>query len=245
MNEVAPAKGSRDLGRNLTHGLLDAVGKAIIAGEYDSRSFPTEAQLSSQYGVSRSVTREAIKMLGAKGMVAARPKQGTFLQSKEAWNLFDPDVLRWILDSSPTLDQLRWFNELRIGIEPQAAALAARHANDDQLEAIAAGLRRMEQAELGLDDPLTADIEFHAAVLRASNNPFYAQFRELVSAALNTSIRFTNRIAGHTADIAEHAAVFAAIRGGNAKAALKSMEALIENVLDVIVSRGGTIQPPS
>lgn len=59
----------------------------------------------------------------------------------------------------------------------------------------------MRAAEEGIDDTLDADIAFHVAVLRASGNLFYAQFRDVVSTALRTSIRFTNRIAGRTASI--------------------------------------------
>jgi DNA-binding FadR family transcriptional regulator len=224
------------LGRNLTFGLLDAVGRSVVLGEYEERAFPTEADLAIQYGVSRSVTREALKMLAAKGLLSARPKQGTFVRSQEDWNLFDTDVLRWLLDRKFSVALLRQFNELRIGVEPQAAALAAKRARPAQVAAIAAGLQRMRDAEAGQDDALEADIEFHVAILRASGNPFYIQFRDIVTTALRTSIRFTNRIAGRTASIADHAAVHAAIAKGDEHAALEAMRALIDDVLELIES---------
>ncbi|MBF6541338.1 FCD domain-containing protein, partial [Nocardia farcinica] len=96
---------------------------------------------------------------------------------------------------------LKQFNELRIAVDPQAAAQAARRAAPAQVSAIAAGLKRMGEAERGLDDALEADIAFHVAVLRASGNPFLVQFRDMVAIALRTSIRFTNRITGRTASI--------------------------------------------
>ena len=65
------------LGRNLTYGLLDHLGKTIVTGGYADKAFPTEAELSKQHGVSRSVTREAVKMLTTKGLLSARPRQGT------------------------------------------------------------------------------------------------------------------------------------------------------------------------
>lgn len=223
-----------DLGRNLTFGLLDVVGRAVILGKYDDRPFPTEAELSIQYGVSRSVTREALKMLAAKGLLSARPKQGTFVRSQEDWNLFDTDVLRWLLDRKFSVALLRQFNELRVGFEPAAAALAARSARPAQVAAIAAGLRRMRDAEDGQDDPLDADIEFHVAILRAGGNPFYIQFRDIVTTALKTSIRFTNRIAGRTASIEDHAAVHAAIEAGDEAAAFEAMRKLIADVIELI-----------
>src|SRR6478609_3343053 len=142
------------LGRNLTHGLLEVLGRSIVVGDYQVRSFPNEAELAKQYGVSRSVTREAVKMLTAKGLLGARPKQGTFVQPDENWNLLDTDVLRWLLDRKLSIGLLRQFNELRIAVEPQAAALAADRAAPAQVAAIAAGLARMREAERGLDDAL-------------------------------------------------------------------------------------------
>ena len=182
------------LGRNLTYGMLDAIGRAIVVGDYDGSTFPTEAELAKQHGVSRSVTREAVKMLTAKGLLSARPRQGTTVQPTTSWNLFDTDVLRWLLERQFSIDLLRQFNELRVAIEPEAAALAARVATADDIERVNAGLKRMERAERGDDDALESDIAFHVAVLRASRNPFYAQFRDVVSTALRTSIRFTIRV---------------------------------------------------
>lgn len=222
------------LGRNLTYGMLDAIGRAIVVGDYDSATFPTEAELAKQHGVSRSVTREAVKMLTAKGLLSARPRQGTTVQPTTSWNLFDTDVLRWLLERQFSIDLLRQFNELRVAIEPEAAALAARVATADDIERVNAGLKRMERAERGDDDALESDIAFHVAVLRASRNPFYAQFRDVVSTALRTSIRFTNRVKGRTANVADHAAVRDAIVAGNPEKARKAMRALISDVLELI-----------
>lgn len=221
-------------GRNLTYALLDAVGKAIVVGEYDTSPFPTEADLASQYAVSRSVTREAVKMLTAKGLLAARPRKGTSVQPPSAWNLFDPDVLRWMLERKFSLDLLRQFNELRIAIEPMAAVLAAKSADARGIAAIEAGYRRMVAAEAGDDDALEADIAFHIAVLEASANPFYAQFRDVVKTALRTSIRFTNRFKGRTASLPQHRAVLTAIEAREPEQARVAMSALIEDVMALI-----------
>lgn len=222
------------LGRNLTYGLLDALGRAIVVGDYKCLDFPTEGELAQKHGVSRQVTREAVKMLAAKGMLSARPKHGTFLQPDENWNLFDQDVLRWLLDRKFSISTLRHFNELRLAVEPQAAALAAIRGTAAQVYAISQGLVRMRAAENGLDDSLEADIAFHVAVLRASDNPFLAQFKEVVTTALRTSIRFTNRIAGRTASVADHAAVYEAIAKHDADGASRAMRHLIDEVLTLI-----------
>jgi DNA-binding FadR family transcriptional regulator len=222
------------LGLNLTYGMLDSIGRAIVTGRYSEAPFPTEAELAKQHGVSRSVTREAVKMLTAKGLLSARPRQGTVVRPAAAWNLFDVDVLRWLLERRFSVDLLRQFNQLRIAIEPEAAALAARVATREDVARIGAGLDRMREAERGDDEPLEADIAFHVAVLTASGNPFYAQFRDVVGTALRTSIRFTNRIKGRTASVADHADVYDAVARHDPEGARRAMHALIADVIALI-----------
>jgi len=229
-----PAELRLNLGRNLTHGLLDALGRAIVTGQFDDGSFPTEAELAKLHGVSRSVTREAVKMLTAKGLVSARPRQGTMVQPRSSWNLFDTDVLRWLLNRKFSIDLLRQFNQLRSAIEPEAAALAAMLADESELAAINAGLERMKAAESGGDQILEADIAFHVAVLKGSKNPFFAQFQDVVSTALRSSIQFTNRIKGHSASIPDHAAVAHAIARRQPDKARTAMKKIVSDVLDLI-----------
>ncbi|HEX8234255.1 MAG TPA: FCD domain-containing protein [Caulobacteraceae bacterium] len=222
------------LGRNLTYGLLDEVGRDIVTRRYEREPFPTEAELAKRHGVSRSVTREAVKMLTAKGLLSARPRQGTTVQPASSWNLFDPDVLRWLLERSFSLELLRQFSQLRLAIEPAAAALAARAAGEAEIARIMAGHARMAAAERGAGDPLDADIAFHIAVLEASANPFYAQFRDVVATALRTSIRFTNRIKGRSASLPAHGAVLEAIQAREPERAHAAMVAIIAEVMSLI-----------
>jgi DNA-binding FadR family transcriptional regulator len=232
---VSPNLGERPaLGRNLTYGMLDRLGRAIVTGAYAEQGFPTEADLAKEYGVSRSVTREAVKMLTAKGLLSARPRLGTVVQPSSSWNLFDTDVLRWLLGRTFSVELLVQFNQLRVAIEPEAAALAARFASPADQRDITAGLERMKAAERGFDDPLEADIAYHIAILHASKNPFYGQFRDVVATALRKSIRFTNRVKGRTANIADHTAVAEAIRRGDPDGAREAMRRLIQDVLDLI-----------
>lgn len=227
MNRIA-----EPLGRNLTYGLLEQLGRAIVSGTYSGRNFPTEAELTERHGVSRSVTREAVKMLTAKGLLGARPKQGTFVLPESSWHLFDDDVLRWMLERKSTMVLVRQFNELRVGIEPQAAALAAQRRDPEALDRIAEGLERMRRAQSHEDDPLAADTAFHVAVLEASGNPYFVQFKQMVATTLGSSIRITNRLAGHTASIEDHDAVYKAIKSGKPDRAAKAMRKLLDSVLD-------------
>ena len=230
------AKEVKEGSRNLTFGMLEELGRAIVTGKYDKERFPTEDELTARYNVSRTVTREAVKMLTAKGLLKAKPRAGTTVQPPSAWSVFDPDVLRWMLERKFSLELLRHFNELRVAIEPQAAALAAYAEPGPAHATIEAGLQRMEAAERGEEDTLEADIAFHIAVLEASANPFFLQFRDTVATALRTSIRFTNRFKGRSADVAAHRAVFTAIQERNPQKARAAMSTIIGEVMEFITT---------
>lgn len=233
--------------RNLTYGLVESLGRSIVGGKFDADSFPTEGELASQHGTSRSVTREAVKMLTAKGLLRARPRQGTRVTSESHWNLLDPDVLRWLLERKFSLPLLKEFTEMRLAIEPAAVALAAERADAETLARLEASLERMRAADRGEGDAVEADIAFHTALLGASGNRFFANLDQLVNTALRISIRFTNSIKGRSASIPQHEQVLAAVRARDCARASAAMRSLILDVLDVVTAgappRSGTATP--
>lgn len=187
----------RARGHNLTYRIVHDLGVAVVTGTYSEKNpFPVEAALCRQFGASRSVLREAVKMLTAKGLLGARPRQGMWVQPEASWNLLDPDVLSWMLERKFSPALLIEFTEIRLAVEPVGAALAARVAGPKEKAAVRAAIERMEAAERGDDDPLESDIAFHVSVLHASGNKFYAQLSDLIATALRFSIRTTNRYKG-------------------------------------------------
>lgn len=226
----------KDSTRNLTRTIVDELGAAIVTHQYPvGAALPLEAQLCESFGASRSVLREAIKMLTAKGLLVARQRKGTTVLPESEWSLLDPDVLRWILGRSFSVDLLIDFTQMRLAIEPRAAALAAQLASGDQRKAISAAIDRMYAAEKGEDDPLESDIAFHVAVLEASNNRFLQQFTDLSEASLRFSIRQTNEYKGVTkASARDHKAVLDAILQGEAQIASTRMFDLIHGALELL-----------
>lgn len=227
----------QDSGRNLTYQLAHQLGAAIVQGEYAmDKAFPTEAELSGQFNISRSVTREAVKMLTAKGLIASRPRQGIRVMPGSHWNMFDADVLSWTLDARPSLPLLKEFTQLRMAIEPEAASLAAAYSDDSvKMDAIAAALARMKKADGGEDDALAADIAFHCAILAASNNRFFFQLREFIQVALRVSIANTNQLKGVlNASYDDHKKVYDAIAAGDGERAAGYMKSLLVEALDLI-----------
>ncbi len=222
--------------QNLTYGIVEELGVAVVTGAYgESDPFPIEAELCKRYGASRTALREAVKMLTAKGLLSARPRQGTKIEPEHRWNLLDPDVLRWMLERKFSLDLLAEFTEIRLAIEPTAAALAAQNANAEGLAQMSNAIERMRAAARGDDDPLTSDIAFHVGLLHATGNRFYAQLEGLISAALKTSIRLTNRVKGvPLADVEAHKKVLDAIVAHNARKASDGVLIMLQEVMNLI-----------
>ncbi len=221
--------------QNLTQSIAHDLGIAIVTGKYANRTFPKEVELSAQYGAARTVTREAVKMLTSKGLLSARPRAGTLVMDESHWNLLDPDVLRWLLERKFSLELLIEFTQIRLSVEPGAAALAAQVAGGPERAAITAAIERMIAADRGDDDPLSADIAFHVAVLQASGNRFFVQMREMIETALRFSIRKTNDFKGRLASVADHKAVSDAILAGDIVRAEVKMRELIQGALDLML----------
>jgi len=223
--------------KSLTHSLVEELGQAIVCGMYDEQNpFPIEAELCKQYQVSRSILREAVKMLTSKGLLSARPRQGTWVLPESNWNLLDPSVLGWLLNRKFSIDLLIEFTELRRVIEPQAAEYAAVRASEQAIQQVDGALARMEAAALGNDDPLHSDIAFHVAILEASDNRFFKQLQEFTRTALHISIRFTNHFKGvKSGSIEDHKKVARAIHDKNPKAARRHMLALLDEAMELMV----------
>ena len=225
---------TRQLDKNITRELLDRIGGAIVGGEFETGdTLPTEAAISDQYSASRTATREAIKMLTAKGLVRSWARRGTIVLPERQWNLLDPDVLAWILDRRSSVPILKDFLVMRLAIEPVAASMAAQSKADTS--EIETALAFMKRAHEGIGDPLLADSAFHAAVLRASGNRFFAHMAPLVDTALKMSIRLTNKIKGvHTASVDDHASILFAIQRNQKQRAMRETRALIEEALALV-----------
>ena len=225
-------------GENLTYRIVEDLGIAIVTDRYsENNPFPVEADLCKQYGVSRSILREAVKMLTAKGLLSARPRQGTWVQPEDSWNLLDPDVLRWLLERKLSFSLLIEFTQMRLAVEPLAASLAAEVAKPADKAAVMAAIERMAAAERGEDDPLNSDIAFHLSIMHASGNRFYSQLSDMIVTALRFSIRTTNYFKGvKLASVADHKKVADAIMAGDAQTAETAMRGLIQEALDLVCS---------
>jgi DNA-binding FadR family transcriptional regulator len=206
------------------------LGIAIVSGQYSpGELLDNEVAASEQFSVSRTAYREAVRILAAKGLVEARPKVGTRVNPRSRWTLLDPDVLDWIFESTPDRQLLNDLFELRKVIECTAAGLAAGRRSRVQLVAMRSALERMATHTLATPIGRQADLDFHAALLAATRNPFIISLNTGVSAAIRTTTIFKQRERPLRRDpIPDHQRVFDAIEARDARKAQQAMGELIE-----------------
>lgn len=184
----------RRMQRNLCGQVVHDLGRRIVRGDFPpGTALPQEAALCEELDVSRTVVREAVKVLTAKGLVDSRPKRGTVVRPSKSWSHLDPDVLQWRTEADADGSQLIYLSELRQAVEPAAAALAALRASEEDIALIAAACQQMEDSISSVEAFLAADQQYHIRVLQASGNPFFGPVANVVSSALLVSLRVTNR----------------------------------------------------
>ena len=222
--------------RNLCGQVVHDLGCRILAGEVKPGDpLPQEWTLCDQMGVSRTVVREAIKSLAAKGLVESRAKRGTIVRPPRVWNYLDPEVLDWQARADVDGRHLFHLTELRRTIEPPAAGMAAERATDENLRLISRACEEMERTADSVEDFLAADIQFHVEILHATGNPFFAPIANVISASLESSLRVTNRQpADNHASVPVHQKVMKAICARKPTRAQAAMRSLLNEAADRI-----------
>lgn len=229
--------------KNVHGNTVDHLGEAIVAGRYAvGASIPPEPLLGEELGVSRTVVREAVKSLVAKGLVSTGPKVGTRVLADDHWNWFDPDVIVWKSKAGLTPEFLRDLQDLRRVVEPAAVRLAAARATAQDIADIEAAYAGMKKAVQEGGDYVTFDLRFHQGLLRACHNRMLAQMSKALSALLRTSFEIsTSRKDGPRNSLPLHRAVLDAVIAHNPAKAEKAILVLIdgarEDIEEVLASR--------
>jgi DNA-binding FadR family transcriptional regulator len=217
--------------KGLHNHIIEEIGRRIISGELAAgEPLPSESELYTTLGISRTALREALRVLAAKGLVEARPKRGTLIRPVEDWNFLDAEILTWRLSSEAEYDKVvDELYELRHLIEPIAASLAAKNATPRDLKNIREAYRQM--AEAGEDgakihDP---DVRFHRAIIRASGNTLFSSLSHAMTAALSVNFDIVRDApAGHVLSLPDHEKVLNAIAAHDSSAARLAMQRLID-----------------
>ena len=223
--------------RGLHGRVVNELGMRIVGGAWPSGTpLPNEDDLSAELGVSRTVVREAVKALQAKGLVEVRPKTGTRVRPRRAWHLLDADVVAWQFTDLERSEDLRELYEVRSSIAAAAARLAAVRRTTEQLEEIEAHQRRIEAAAA---EPLArrvAELDFHAAVAAAAHNSLLAHVSAMIRVAIEAAAVPADS-ARDDGSAALRVTLVDAIRAGDAESAEKSMRMLVELAWEAVARK--------
>ncbi len=230
-SKTRPAAPSLKRGSGSVHfSVAEAIGKRIVRGEFPPGTLlPNEIKWAADFNVSRSAVREAIKILMAKNLLVSRPKVGSRVEPKEHWNLLDQDVLSWYVTAPRREQFLSSLQEFRAIVEPEAAALAAVNHTDEQMAAITTACRDMGRAAT-LDARTEADVRFHSAILKATNNEFVMPLGVITDQSLNSLFIFITRHADDLRQVQKlHENIEKNIRLRRPEAARAAVRKLLKN----------------
>ena len=222
--------------KNVLGHTLEHLGQAIVSGRYaPGTSVPPEPMLCEELGVSRTVVREAVKSLVAKGLLSTGPKVGTRVLPSAQWNWFDPDVIVWQSHAGLTREFLRDLQELRRVMEPAAVRMAAQRRTDADLAEIEDAFAGMKHAVERGGDYVSHDLRFHQGLLRACHNRMIEQMSKALAALLRTSFEIsTSRKNGTRNSLPLHRAVLDAVIAGEPDRAERAVLVLIDGASEDI-----------
>jgi len=222
--------------KNVHGGTVDLLGEAIVTGRHPVGSLlPPEPMLCEELGVSRTVIREAVKSLIAKGLLVTGPKVGTRVLTEDHWNWFDPDVVAWQSRAGLSRELLRDLQELRRVVEPAAVRFAAERATPQDIAEIEAAYAGMKRSIDEGGDYVSSDLRFHQGLLRACHNRMVGQMSKALGALLRTSFEIsTSRPRGPAQSLPLHRAVLDAVIARSPAAAERAILVLIDSANDDI-----------
>lgn len=215
--------------RRGVHGqVVDMLGQRIAQGAIAPGELIDPADVEREVRVSRTVVREAIKVLAAKGLVDALPRRGTYVLPREQWNLLDADIMRWrhVHDGQPDSHLLDNLAEVRLLVEPFGASLAAQRRTEDDLAELDTAFKALDEG-VDIEEHTLADIAFHRAMLAATHNELLMRLEVVLEPALRARdlLAFRDLDRGF---LGLHAAVLEAVRAGDPERAKQAMTHLLE-----------------
>ena len=217
--------------------VLARIGPDVVAGVLVPGQVLRIEELEARYGVSRTVIREVVKVLESLQIVTSRRRVGLRVRPRGEWNLFDPRIIRWRLDGPDRPEQLRLLSELRRGIEPVAAQLAAKHATPEQCGKLTGAVIGMSvTGKAGdLEAYLTHDVIFHQVLLEASGNEMFAALAPVAAEVLTGRTHHDLMPAQPSAAaIRLHADVAQAVASGSPEQARRAMDDIVEESMDAM-----------
>jgi DNA-binding FadR family transcriptional regulator len=221
----------RPAARNFHTFVINEIGHGIVTGRFPIGSIlPSDAAMMETYGVSRTVLREALKTLEAKGLVEARPKVGTRVSPSSRWNLFDQQVLSWHLDAKLDRRFYESLFDIRLALEMRAADLASQRRTAEHVRLMKYWVHQMDLAPDSAEAHALADLEVHRIIAESSGNPLLRSVTGVVELTLALVAKAGSAEQGHSirqASTAEHEKLVGAIEAGQSDAAVEIIKRII------------------
>lgn len=220
--------------------VVDLLGREITSGALAPGSTMRLDDVESRFGVSRTLARDAVKELEGLGLIVSRRRVGLQIQEPAQWRVYDPKVIAWRVASDRREAQLTSLTELRVGIEPAAATLAATRRTGEQADRLLDLAAELDTAGRAHDDDayLRADVAFHGLILEATRNEFFVALVPSVHAALTSRTREGLMPPSAVVESFElHRAVAEAIERRDPAAAGAAMRRILIDVIDEVRSR--------
>lgn len=216
-------------GRGLQGRLVESLGRRIVNGLLPPGQVIDLDRFASEEDVSRTVVREAVKVLVGKGLLDARPKYGTFVRERSAWSLLDPEVIRWRSAERPDVQLLRELSEIRTILEPVIARLAAERRSSEHAAVLREAFTSMSNTMETLEQRVESDLRFHWLIATATGNELLQQLAGLLQPAQRfRDVLAFEHLAHDHAFLDAHREVCEGIEAGDPDAAEAAMRALVE-----------------
>lgn len=220
-------RGTRSLTalRGLHGQTVEMIGSRIVHGQYAPGTFLSPDGLEEEFGISKTVLREALRVLAAKGLVDSRQKRGTVVRPRTSWSLLDADLLRW-QGGQPDSAFFANLAEVRGIVEPAGARLAAARRTDADLAELRSALERMADAGSDAAAVVEADLTFHQALLDAAHNELLSRMEVVIEAGLRARDVIVHSGENWPDSVPVHRAILHAIEardGGAAEAAVQDL----------------------
>jgi DNA-binding FadR family transcriptional regulator len=211
--------------------------RRIVNGEFEEERAPSELDISQEFGVSRVVARETLKILASLDIVEIAQGRRVVVRPQAEWDYLNPLLAEW-LPEEHVVELLQELHQMRLLLEPELAAMAAVNISEETLAGLREELHRMASLEHEPDDYLEVDHEFHMAICRAADNRILDRIMYSARWLGTASRRVTNEVPGglHRATDA-HSRIFAALEARDPDAAREAMRTHLQRNFPILAEK--------
>jgi GntR family transcriptional repressor for pyruvate dehydrogenase complex len=210
--------------------IADHIEELVGAGKLrQGDRLPPERELAEKFGVARGVVREAVKLLGARGLVTIQPGRGTFIAKIGSDSISDHLGRFFRLGNKSHSD----LNELRRILEVEIAFLAAQRANAEDLAEMCCAIQAMDDNITSAEKYIAADMDFHLALAKAAQNEMFPLLIEVLADLLRESRQMIFQVTGAPQrGQVWHRRIYAAVEKRDTQAAREAMQQHLQQVAE-------------